>query len=256
MLISVTIPVFNDNLGLKRSLESLLLQSYIEWEALVVDDGSLESAESVILEFNDPRIKFYRWEINQGRPAARQKTFQMMTGTLCAFLDAGDYYEPHYLENAVNEFKKSDVVAVSQSMVIKYKDLQFLHTYEDGIYNLHSEYFNKIAFASTVFYSALCKNYNFNMSLKYSQDKHFLNFIAANNVGKFCMLNTSAYIYDQGSNMRISTTIKKYYYSVRRLFSQKKYFEGLKTIIKGTFLSLLHIFFGYERLLSIRFKKK
>ena len=59
MLISVTIPVYNNPNGLVLSLISLISQEYSNWEAIVVDDGSDISLIDLIRDFNDKRIIFH-----------------------------------------------------------------------------------------------------------------------------------------------------------------------------------------------------
>lgn len=255
MLVSVTIPVYNNLEGLKKSLKSVLSQTYANWEAIVVDDGSKENHKKIVDEFNDSRIRFYRLEKNRGRPIARQKTFEMMRGEYCAFLDAGDCYEKDFVKNAISFFTDDDLLAVSQTMKIIYKNQEYYTYYKEGIIDVKSPIYQRIGFASTIFKASICKNYIFNPALKYSQDRHFLNFISNHNSGKIRLTNTKGYIYNQGDEMKVSITFKKYYYDGLRLFKEKQYLNSILSFFKAISMTIIHFIFGYEKLLKIRFKK-
>ena len=255
MLVSITIPVYNDPEGLKKSLKSLIDQSYTNWEAIIIDDGSNVNLQNVINSLSDNRFIFYRFNANKGRPYARQKSFELLKGDYCAFLDAGDQFEKNFLLRTIEVFKNEPLLAVSQSMKITYKDLIYFSDYNEEIFSLDNTKFNKISFASTVFKSEVCAKYLFNKKLKYSQDKHFLNYVSSNFNGKIKLLNTFNYIYNQGNNMNPNTTYKKYYYDFLRIFDQKKYFNSFIALLKIPFYYMIHIFFGYEKILMLRYKK-
>lgn len=257
MLVSVTIPVYNSRDGLKVSLDSLLKQTYQNWEAVIVDDGSMVSVEDIVEAYKDNRIRSHRFAVNQGRPAARQKTFMMMKGQYCAFLDAGDCFTPDYLKNAIELFLKYDnLLGVSQSMLIKYKELVFSTNYGNIEINIKDPEFDKISFASTIFRSEVCKEYVFDSKLKYSQDRQFLDYISSNYSGNIFTLNSHGYIYNQGSNMKVSTTFFKYYYDALRLFLDGKNLGSIKSLNKAICMPIVQMLFGYEKLLMMRYKKE
>ncbi|GIM60950.1 hypothetical protein CKY20_07335 [Capnocytophaga canis] len=255
MLISITIPVYNNIEGLEISLQSIINQTYTNWEVIVVDDGSKENHGQVIDKFNDNRIHFYRLQKNGGRAVARQKTFEMIRGDFCAFLDAGDCYEPDFLENAIEYLSKGDLLGVSQTLKIVYKEMIYLTKYEqEKVIDIKSPYYQKMAFASTIIKADICRGYKFPSFLKYSQDRYFLNYIAKNYEGKIMLLNTNSYIYHQGNdNIKVSTTFKKYKYDSLRLFKEGKYFRAFLRYIQAFIGALLHFFGGYEYLLKKRY---
>jgi len=258
MLISVTIPVFNNNDGLKISLNSLLKQTYSNWEAVIVDDGSAIPVEEVVKSYKDDRMRLHTFSVNCGRPVARQQTFKMISGQYGAFLDAGDSFDPNYLKNAVEIFSKNhQLLGVSQSMLIKYKKLVFSTNYNNVEIDVKDPEFEKVGFASTIFKSEICKGYTFNPHLKHSEDRPFLNYISANYTGNIFTLNSHGYIYNQGNdNIKVATTFTKYYYDSMRSFLSGKTSEGIKSFAKAIFMPVLHVFFGYEKLLTMRYKKE
>ncbi len=256
MLISITIPVYNNLEGLELSIQSIMNQTYTNWEVIVVDDGSKENHSQVVERFNDQRIRFYRFDKNKGRPVARQKTFEMIQGEYCAFLDAGDCYEANFLENAVNFFAKdNNLLGVSQTMKIVYKNKVYYTFYtEEKAIDTKSPSYQKMGFASTIVKADICKSYVFDPSLKYSQDRHFLNYLAASNDGKIMVLNSLGYIYNQeGDNIKVSTTFKKYHYDSLRLLKEGKYIKSILRYFEAFVGALFHIVFGYEKILEKRY---
>lgn len=255
MLISITIPVFNNKEGLIISIQSLFNQSYSNWEAIVIDDGSVKSLKETVVQFNDSRIIFHRFSKNSGRPVARQKSFELLNGNYCGFLDAGDYYESNYLKDAVHYLKTNEYLAVSQSMLILYKGKKYFSNYVETDFDVSDSRFNKISFASTIINSKVCLGYKFNKKLRYSQDRHFLNYIAKKFQGKVKLLNTNSYVYDQGNSITSKTTFLKYYYDFVRINGEKKgIIESVKAFCKIFIFYGFHLIFGYEKILKYRFK--
>ncbi len=119
-LVSVIIPTFNRAIELKRAINSVLNQTYQNFEILVCDDGSTDNSEQVILDFNDERI-FWIPGINSGRPAVpRNKGIFLSKGEYLAFLDSDDYWEPQKLERQIlilNNFKVKAVCTNAKILV-------------------------------------------------------------------------------------------------------------------------------------------
>lgn len=101
---SVIIPVFNKEKYLHVSIESVLNQSYQHFEIVVINDGSSDGSEDIILNLmaKDPRIKYINQK-NQGVSAARNNGIELAKGKYISFLDADDYYDPLFLEKMVNK---------------------------------------------------------------------------------------------------------------------------------------------------------
>lgn len=96
-LVTIVIPCFNHGHYLRVTLESVLAQTYMHWEAIVVDDGSTDDTRVVAAQFTDLRIR-YTYQENQGLSAARNTGIRAARGDYLAFLDADDEWEPCFLE--------------------------------------------------------------------------------------------------------------------------------------------------------------
>ncbi|MHA4807435.1 glycosyltransferase family 2 protein [Flavitalea flava] len=91
MLISILIANFNNSRFLGIALDSVLCQTYQDWEVILVDDGSTDEFERVATKFgDDPRIKIFRNEKNQGCGFTKRRCTGLATGSILAFLDPDD----------------------------------------------------------------------------------------------------------------------------------------------------------------------
>ncbi len=66
-LVSIIIPCYNSNSTLPRALASILLQTYQNWECIVIDDGSIHKASTVLAKISDPRFRYIELKENKGR---------------------------------------------------------------------------------------------------------------------------------------------------------------------------------------------
>lgn len=88
--VSVVIPVFNGSDTILRALESVLSQSFTDFEVLVVDDCSTDDTVAKVTGLNEPRIHVIQHDTNQGASAARNTAIKCAKGRYVAFLDADD----------------------------------------------------------------------------------------------------------------------------------------------------------------------
>lgn len=89
-LVSIVIPTYQRSNKLKKTLSSVLAQSFINYEVLVMDDGSTDNTREIVNSFNDSRIN-YNWQQNTGGPAKpRNDGIKIAKGDWIAFLDDDD----------------------------------------------------------------------------------------------------------------------------------------------------------------------
>ena len=104
---SVVIPTFNRSPVLKRAIESVLAQSFLDYEILVMDDGSTDDTQAVVESFHDQRICYY-WAENSGGPATpRNRGIDAARADWICFLDADDLWYPDKLERVAEEIKRN-----------------------------------------------------------------------------------------------------------------------------------------------------
>ena len=99
-LVSVIIPAFNRERVVGRAINSVLAQTFQDFEIIVVDDGSRdETAKNAIkLACSEPRVRIFRFETNQGAQAARNAGARVAQGKWLSFLDSDDEWLPRSLE--------------------------------------------------------------------------------------------------------------------------------------------------------------
>jgi glycosyltransferase involved in cell wall biosynthesis len=94
---SIIIPVFNKEKFVAKTLESVLVQTFSDFEVIVVNDGSTDDSETEILGFKDGRIKYFSKK-NEGVAVARNFGIEKALADYICFLDADDYWYPNFLE--------------------------------------------------------------------------------------------------------------------------------------------------------------
>ena len=111
MLVSVIMPVFNAESTMRRSIESVLAQTFAELELIVVDDGSRDGSASIIAEYaaRDARVRPLRQD-NAGVAAARNAGITMARGSHVAFLDSDDWWAPRKLELQLAEMRRCNAL--------------------------------------------------------------------------------------------------------------------------------------------------
>jgi len=98
---SVIIPLYNKADYIENTLKSVISQTFTDYEIIVINDGSTDKSETLVLGFNDERINIYNQK-NQGVSVARNFGIQKSQGKLIAFLDADDFWFPNHLEELAN----------------------------------------------------------------------------------------------------------------------------------------------------------
>lgn len=105
-LVSVLMPVYNADKYVKTAIQSLLDQSYSNWELLILNDGSTDNSKAVIQEFTDARIKYSEQQEIKGYLSSCNSLFERVSGSFLTFLDADDTCHPKRLETCLFQFKK------------------------------------------------------------------------------------------------------------------------------------------------------
>lgn len=121
--VSIIIPVFNYGFVIAETLQNLLEQTYKNWEAIIVDDGSTDDSRDVIEKFvtQDPRFRYFYQE-NKGVSTARNLGIAHATGDFYQFLDGDDLLSPAKLSLQLAHFESNPQMAISYTASYYFHD--------------------------------------------------------------------------------------------------------------------------------------
>lgn len=105
-LVSIIMPSWNTENYIAESIQSVIDQTYKNWELIIVDDCSTDNTDEVVRAFNDQRIKYLKNEKNSGAALTRNRALKEARGEWIAFLDSDDLWVPEKLEHQINFMKK------------------------------------------------------------------------------------------------------------------------------------------------------
>ena len=102
--ISIIMPAYNASKNIQKSIDSVLSQTYKNWELFIINDCSTDNTLGIIQEYrkSDNRIKLINLEENSGVANARNQGIKRATGSLVAFLDSDDYWTKNKLKKQRN----------------------------------------------------------------------------------------------------------------------------------------------------------
>lgn len=100
-LVSIIMPSWNTGRFIGESIQSVLNQTYRNWELIIVDDCSTDNTDEVVASFQDERIRYFHNEHNSGAALTRNYALREVRGEWIAFLDSDDLWEPEKLEHQI-----------------------------------------------------------------------------------------------------------------------------------------------------------
>lgn len=106
-LVSIIMPSWNTDRFIKASIDSVLAQTYTNWELLIVDDCSTDKTDEVISSYKDDRIKYFKNLKNSGAAFTRNRAMREAQGEWIAFLDSDDLWAPEKLEHQIKFMEKN-----------------------------------------------------------------------------------------------------------------------------------------------------
>ena len=101
-LVSIIMPSYNTAEYIAESIESVLNQTYENWELIIVDDCSTDNTDEIVQQFDDERIKYHKNKKNSGAAVSRNRALKLARGKWIAFLDSDDLWLPEKLEMQIN----------------------------------------------------------------------------------------------------------------------------------------------------------
>lgn len=155
-LVSVIMPSWNTGEFISESIQSVINQTYTNWELIIVDDCSTDNTDEIVDSFKDDRIRCFKNEKNSGAALTRNRALREAKGEWIAFLDSDDLWMPEKLEKQI-KFMKENKYALSYTEYEKIdEDDRPLNVYVSGpeIVNKRKMYHYDYIGQLTMMYSA------------------------------------------------------------------------------------------------------
>ena len=174
-LVSVIIPTYNQAHFLGKAIQSVLDQTYSNWEMLIIDNNSADNTDEVVNSFNEPRIQLLKIRNNGVIAASRNIGILNAKGDWIAFLDSDDSWYTQKLETVMNIALKTDdydVYSTNEYMVnskTSEKTVLIYGPYKNNFYEVLLLEGNCLSPSATIIKRAFLKNYDllFNESPEY-----------------------------------------------------------------------------------------
>lgn len=251
-LVSIIMPSWNTGSFIAESIQSVINQTYQNWELIIVDDCSTDNTDDVVSSFSDHRIRYYKNEKNSGAALTRNRALREAQGEWIAFLDSDDIWFPQKLEKQVkfmkdnqyvfsyHEYEKIDEegnplnVYVSGPMTISKKKM-YLYDYIGQLTMMYSaKYFGVIQIKD------IKKNNDYAIRLKLYKKPNIMCYLLKENLAKYRVRTHSI------SHDKLNRKLKSHY-DLFHTCDEKPAFVSL-------WLSCWNMFFGILK--KWRYEKK
>lgn len=158
-LVSIIMPSYNTGKYIKESIDSVLAQTYSNWELLIVDDCSTDDTDNVVSPFLiDSRIKYLKNEQNSGAAVSRNKALREAKGKWIAFLDSDDLWDSSKLTKQIHFMEKNSY----HFSYTKYAEID-VNGQENGIHVSGPKRITKTGFYNYCWPGCLTVMYNANV---------------------------------------------------------------------------------------------
>jgi len=258
-LISIVIPCYNAESSVLKSIRSLQNQTYTHWEAIVINDGSTDNSREVVLSVNDPRIRYYEFEHNRGRGAARQKGLEEAKGQYLAMVDADDWVYDTKLEDQLSILKSNpDIALISGSMAITNgrNELKGMRIGSNKVEVWSNVGFPSIPHGPSMIRMDVAKHHKYDVTMKYSQDIDFLSKCIFGK--KYLVSNKIWYVYSEYYSVTKPKILLSYFYGIKYIsrFITKQPLIVIRHIfvflLKVVYLTITSFFISTEKILNKR----
>ena len=152
MKISVIITSYNYEHYIKDAVESVLNQTFRDFELIIIDDCSTDNSAEIIKNFSDERIKFIQNDKNYGLKYSIQKALQSAQGEWIAFLESDDLWVPDTLEIRLKYAEKYSDVGIIFNDVEEFGDEGWLKAVKNN-FTRTRKILNKLKFPKNIFYN-------------------------------------------------------------------------------------------------------
>ncbi len=244
--LSVIMPAYNAQLYIREAIKSILDQTYTDYEFLIINDGSTDETEKIVLSFNDPRIRYFKNNTNLGLSPTLNRGLAEAKGTYIARMDADDFSFPDRFKKQI-EFLDShpDYGIVGCMYIVMDKNRR---PYEAGGLDFRDDYDIKLCLFSsnvflhgeTVFRAQIIRDNHFQYNAEYNPCEDYDLWIRISQLTKFYILEDILYSYMINPDSMSGTRwieMRKMTIQIARMHQRNK---GLPYIPLAQFISFFH----------------
>lgn len=242
ILFSIIIPVYNNEQYLERAINSVLSQTYRNFELIIINDGSTDSSKQIVenLEKNEHRITLVSTE-NQGVSSARNLGIKLSRGEYILFLDSDDYIDSSTLSIGLQIINTHNPDLIAFDFKEKYSKHEYKNTYNirDGLYdtndiknellpNLLTDYSLENYLPKQIWSSFIKKsiidshNIKFENNLKVAEDYLFMNRVYLSIKSFYYIKGAHLYSYCQNSSSVTQNRVSNIWEQLK-LYTTKSY---------------------------------
>jgi glycosyltransferase involved in cell wall biosynthesis len=273
---SIVIPVYNKEKFVAKTIESVLSQTFTDYEIIIVNDGSTDQSEAKISTFKDNRIQYYSKK-NEGVALARNFGIEKATADYICFLDADDYWHPTFLETMQrysSELPEQKVFAAAIEIETKNKTIPARYSIESTSDFEIVNFFNASQKECVLWTSSVCihksvfeKVGDFDTKIKHGEDTELWIRIGLQFPIVFIHKILARYVYDEKSISRNTNyyfeqyTFDKYAVEEKKNPALKKYMDlnrfsaVIKCNLHGDWKTAQKIYFEID-LKNLSYKKR
>lgn len=230
--ISIIMPVYNVERYISKSIESVLNQTFKDFELLIVDDGSPDNSVNIAEEYaqKDDRIRIFKKD-NGGLSDARNYGFKYAKGEYIYFMDSDDYIEDELLEKSINSIKCSNAEVVLFGYHIDFvDDKEMVYatrkiSHKSGVFskmnlaeiNVNDDFLHMMGYAWNKIYNKKFldeNNVSFEKGTSLIEDILF-NEVVFTNIEKLVIIDDHLYHYIQRKRMTLGSTFYSNSYSLK-----------------------------------------
>ncbi|EEY75973.1 glycosyltransferase, group 2 family protein [Acinetobacter calcoaceticus RUH2202] len=181
MLVSVVLPAYNAELYLKEAIDSVLSQTCTDFELIVLNDGSVDRTEEIILSYSDSRIVYVKNEKNLGLIGTLNKGIDLAKGKYIARMDADDICYPDRFEKQINFLENNNDYVICGTAAYRFYSNNksnnniFRVPESDGLIRLKMLFNSPFIHPSIMMRNSIIKEkmLNFDIQYKYAEDYKF-----------------------------------------------------------------------------------
>lgn len=250
--VSIMMPAYNAMPLIQASVDSVMRQTYTNWECIIVDDGSVDGTSAFLDTLSDSRFIVHHFRTNQGRPKARQKALDLSTGDYVTMLDAEDLMSSDRLEVQVRFLDEHpDISLVSSSMcsfgtttnLLRVRGTDIVHIVDYDGHRCPNH-------ASSMLYGEIARKLRYNPMMKLGQDRDFLERYL--NGRSFAELPNVNYYYSEFDSVTKEKIRRTYKLNAKKYLKERKIQKSIIAILKFVYSRLVFPFISIEQIVSNR----